>query len=89
MYVCIGGEQRRGANESYLYIHTGPCLKALYFMVIQEIKAVNMNTSELKVFVLNLSGTLSPMTCLHYITVPRSEERRVGKECRSRWSPYH
>ena len=22
-------------------------------------------------------------------TIPRSEERRVGKECRSRWSPYH
>src|SRR5215471_21659403 len=22
-------------------------------------------------------------------TVSRSEERRVGKECRSRWSPYH
>ena len=21
--------------------------------------------------------------------VVRSEERRVGKECRSRWSPYH
>ena len=21
--------------------------------------------------------------------VRRSEERRVGKECRSRWSPYH
>ena len=21
--------------------------------------------------------------------VARSEERRVGKECRSRWSPYH
>ena len=21
--------------------------------------------------------------------VGRSEERRVGKECRSRWSPYH
>src|SRR6266850_3785947 len=26
--------------------------------------------------------TLSPNT-------KRSEERRVGKECRSRWSPYH
>ena len=25
-----------------------------------------------------------------YITIEgRSEERRVGKECRSRWSPYH
>src|SRR2546422_9664432 len=23
------------------------------------------------------------------VKVPRSEERRVGKECRSRWSPYH
>ena len=22
-------------------------------------------------------------------TTTRSEERRVGKECRSRWSPYH
>src|SRR5256886_8493520 len=33
------------------------------------------------------SGSIcSPTMC----TVdPRSEERRVGKECRSRWSPYH
>ena len=23
------------------------------------------------------------------VTKKRSEERRVGKECRSRWSPYH
>ena len=27
-----------------------------------------------------------PMTLLD---TNRSEERRVGKECRSRWSPYH
>ena len=25
----------------------------------------------------------------HAISTLRSEERRVGKECRSRWSPYH
>ena len=26
----------------------------------------------------------------YYIGIDmRSEERRVGKECRSRWSPYH
>ena len=25
----------------------------------------------------------------HYGISVRSEERRVGKECRSRWSPYH
>src|SRR2546430_3887268 len=28
---------------------------------------------------------------LHFLSLMlgRSEERRVGKECRSRWSPYH
>ena len=26
---------------------------------------------------------------LKYLERARSEERRVGKECRSRWSPYH
>ena len=26
---------------------------------------------------------------IKYILLLRSEERRVGKECRSRWSPYH
>src|SRR3712207_9234253 len=24
-----------------------------------------------------------------FVPTARSEERRVGKECRSRWSPYH
>src|SRR3989454_9195469 len=34
-----------------------------------------------------------PMACprlaLPKLALMRSEERRVGKECRSRWSPYH
>ena len=33
---------------------------------------------------------LTPYWSYHLqIFSPRSEERRVGKECRSRWSPYH
>ena len=32
-------------------------------------------------------NTLSNIELLAIIL--RSEERRVGKECRSRWSPYH
>ena len=28
-------------------------------------------------------------TLFNALTSSRSEERRVGKECRSRWSPYH
>ena len=27
--------------------------------------------------------------CIENVAAKRSEERRVGKECRSRWSPYH
>ena len=34
------------------------------------------------------TATGSPVFVLGF-PFPRSEERRVGKECRSRWSPYH
>src|SRR5256885_17219724 len=37
-------------------------------------------TARLVGWLLQLSGKLTGV---------RSEERRVGKECRSRWSPYH
>ena len=32
---------------------------------------------------------LDGITDLMDVSLSRSEERRVGKECRSRWSPYH
>ena len=40
------------------------------------------------------SGKSTLLSCLAGHLTPdrgkvRSEERRVGKECRSRWSPYH
>src|ERR1017187_7530524 len=39
-------------------------------------------------------ATIAASFILHFVfanwtRVTRSEERRVGKECRSRWSPYH
>src|SRR5256886_12353795 len=36
-----------------------------------------------------LPGTDHASIAVHVILERRSEERRVGKECRSRWSPYH
>ena len=34
----------------------------------------------------DLQAAIAPMLADPHF---RSEERRVGKECRSRWSPYH
>src|ERR1041385_3948553 len=34
-------------------------------------------------------GTFTSADSPEYAQMLRSEERRVGKECRSRWSPYH
>ena len=35
------------------------------------------------------TGLLVGQTDVGGVPLCRSEERRVGKECRSRWSPYH
>ena len=42
-----------------------------------------------KVEVKNLNSFDSIYNAIEYEIKRRSEERRVGKECRSRWSPYH
>src|SRR2546422_8164946 len=41
---------------------------------------------EIKVVV---GGIIPPRDVEPLLALGRSEERRVGKECRSRWSPYH
>ena len=38
---------------------------------------------------LGLLNTVEQMNRIEDQRESRSEERRVGKECRSRWSPYH
>ena len=37
----------------------------------------------------HLIGVTRPFIFGTFEVYRRSEERRVGKECRSRWSPYH
>ena len=39
--------------------------------------------------IVNLVDATNIERNLYLTTQMRSEERRVGKECRSRWSPYH
>ena len=42
-------------------------------------------SASLPLVYLSKEGKANPMQAPNF----RSEERRVGKECRSRWSPYH
>src|SRR3712207_4638911 len=46
----------------------------------------NLETAEIILLLVSSSFIASPYC---YDKEMRSEERRVGKECRSRWSPYH
>ena len=49
-------------------------LESENIFVMDEHRATHQDIRPIKIGLLNLM---------------RSEERRVGKECRSRWSPYH
>ena len=63
----------------------------LQMKIISEDQAVETRTSEL-LFEWEkgkpVQGNTRPDVALNNLAI-RSEERRVGKECRSRWSPYH
>ncbi len=43
----------------------------------------------IKTVIFDWAGTTVDFGCMAPVHAFRSEERRVGKECRSRWSPYH
>ena len=53
----------------------------------QPVETLHMRTTdEVDLFRL-IEGRIQTGQQVYWLT--RSEERRVGKECRSRWSPYH
>src|SRR6267142_4602514 len=65
---------------------------ALKSPLFRELINVDASSPRLSAFVAKaLSGTdYKRRGTLHRLILAiRSEERRVGKECRSRWSPYH
>ena len=67
-------------NDSY----TGVQKAAILLITLGPEKAAtifkHLKEDEIEELTLEIANTRS---------VSRSEERRVGKECRSRWSPYH
>ena len=59
---------------------------------VKEIKGIEIGKEEVKLPLLADDMILyieNPKDATRKLLELRSEERRVGKECRSRWSPYH
>src|SRR5476651_2755529 len=62
---------------------------ASFYRLVPKL-AVVVESEEEMIFLLAECARLgTPVTFRAAGTSLRSEERRVGKECRSRWSPYH
>ena len=78
--ICLGTGIHNSNNEY-------PTETTLFQSTFQKGKStILVNGEEEKEigFKKKLSGTTEKL-----LSIWRSEERRVGKECRSRWSPYH
>ena len=63
-----------GANISYVHL----------FVEKNNIGSVNIELEQVE----DIDALIEDLDKINEVH-RRSEERRVGKECRSRWSPYH
>src|SRR5256885_1996609 len=83
----IGASQLRALNPRLVYVsvsgfgQTGPLAhRPAYDIIVQAMSGLMEATGE---------PDGAPTVVGEAVSDVRSEERRVGKECRSRWSPYH
>ena|SRR5256885_14145155 len=74
-FVSIGNSITSGYADNALYADAQ--LNSYPNLIAQQLKLVGGGDFK------------QPMVGSTSVGIGRSEERRVGKECRSRWSPYH
>ena len=79
-------------NKKWMAILLGGIMAASLAAPCSVSAAIRKTNTLTPVF--SLGGSNSILLTLHFsfliiASSGRSEERRVGKECRSRWSPYH
>src|SRR6266496_3258796 len=86
--VEIGREAPDHVDHDLFFFHAEDGIRLLYVTGVQTC-ALPIGTSRAWTWPAT-SGLPSGRTCARSRPARcRSEERRVGKECRSRWSPYH
>ena len=71
--------------RKYILLYTGLLLSVSGCSLLELDESTGLDREEAYSYFSNVKGLATYV----YSQLPRSEERRVGKECRSRWSPYH
>src|SRR5258708_38569958 len=79
--LVIGAIALAAAGSAYAFTHWSDIIKQNDQQVGQYLKDYQADGNGINAQTETIGGFFSRLG--------RSEERRVGKECRSRWSPYH
>src|SRR3712207_4730869 len=99
----VAGKAAREMGEAPVRAYIGPCIRGCCYEVSEELAedfGREFGSGVVSGRHLSLPATIrtdlerAGAQEIHDLGLctscgPRSEERRVGKECRSRWSPYH
>src|SRR2546429_5304024 len=73
----------------YTFVSALTGVKAVGTLTSDATAPANNDTVTVGLKTYTFKTTLTEQFAVGTLTSDRSEERRVGKECRSRWSPYH
>src|SRR5258706_968913 len=87
-FLEIRGKLQTSANANYGVNHQISLVNNGWSLFQSAQYQVNNNTIEDINLYLPQASTIMNLV-MYSDDYSRSEERRVGKECRSRWSPYH
>ena len=80
--IEVVGEAKDGQETVELALDTAPDI------ILLDVNMPKMNGGQV-IRALRNGKTSARFIMITAYDLLRSEERRVGKECRSRWSPYH
>ena len=82
----------RGDTMDVMKKHTGQIILSIFIAIIGVVCGVLPYFAVANIVTEIANGSTGFIAFSKQIMIvlrSRSEERRVGKECRSRWSPYH
>ena len=78
-------------SHTHSHTHTKAVLNRLSRAIghLESIRRMVEDGRDCSEVLIQLSAVKAAINNTGKVILQRSEERRVGKECRSRWSPYH